>query len=337
MARFATAPLWVPGVFGVLGVLAAPAAAQDLRLSLPVACAIGQSCFIQHYVDTDPGKAARDHRCGTLTYDGHDGTDFRVPTLAAQRAGVDVLAAAPGRVLRLRDGVPDISARDRGRLAVEGSECGNGLILAHVGGWETQYCHLARGSIAVKPGEMVGAGQRLGRVGMSGLAEFPHLHFTLRRNGKIVDPFAPQAAPGTCSDSAPSSLWDDKLKDALAYRAGSVINAGFATGALTMALIDEGKAADRIDQNSPALVAFVRAIGLRQGDVQTLSLIAPDGSVLRENSVAPLESNKAQYMVFVGAQRPVTGWRTGRYRAAYTVFRDGKPAIEHSFSVDLAP
>ena len=64
MARFATAPLWVPGVFGVLGVLAAPAAAQDLRLSLPVACAIGQTCFIQHYVDTDPGKAARDHRCG---------------------------------------------------------------------------------------------------------------------------------------------------------------------------------------------------------------------------------------------------------------------------------
>ena len=259
------------------------------------------------------------------------------PTLAAQRAGVDVLAAAPGRVLRLRDGVPDISARDRGRLAVEGTECGNGLIVAHGGGWETQYCHLARGSIAVKPGEMVGAGQRLGRVGMSGLAEFPHLHFTLRRNGKIVDPFAPQAAPGTCSDSAPSSLWDGKLKDALAYRAGSVINAGFATGALTMALIDEGKAADRIDQNSPALVAFVRAIGLRQGDVQTLSLIAPDGSVLRENSVAPLDSNKAQYMVFVGAQRPVTGWRTGRYRAAYTVFRDGKPAIEHSFSVDLAP
>ncbi len=123
--------------------------------------------------------------------------------------GVDVLAAAPGRVLRMRDGVPDISARDRRAPAVEGTECGNGLIVAHGGGWETQYCHLAKGSIAVQPGEMVGAGQRLGRVGMSGLAEFPHLHFTLRRNGKIVDPFAPQAAPGTCGDSAPSSLWDE--------------------------------------------------------------------------------------------------------------------------------
>ena len=32
-------------------------------------------------------------------------SDFRLPTLAAQRSGVDVLAAADGRLLRARDGM----------------------------------------------------------------------------------------------------------------------------------------------------------------------------------------------------------------------------------------
>ena len=86
--------------------LAGPAGAQDasvtLRLQLPVACVIGSTCFVQHYVDEDLSPNSRDYQCGTLTYDGHDGTDFRVPSLAAQKAGVSVLAAARGRVLRVR-------------------------------------------------------------------------------------------------------------------------------------------------------------------------------------------------------------------------------------------
>ncbi len=85
--------------------LVAPASAQDICLRLPVACEIGKTCFIQHYVDRDPSPAAQDYQCGTLTYEGHDGTDIRIPTMAAQKAGVNVLAAADGKVLRVRDGV----------------------------------------------------------------------------------------------------------------------------------------------------------------------------------------------------------------------------------------
>src|SRR4051794_30969188 len=98
-------------------VFIAPAFAQDIQLHLPVACEVGRNCLVQHYVDLDTSSAARDYQCGSLTYDGHDGTDFRVPTV---KAAVDVLAAAPGRVLRLRDGVPDVSVRVRGREQVEG-------------------------------------------------------------------------------------------------------------------------------------------------------------------------------------------------------------------------
>jgi hypothetical protein len=256
----------------VAAALAGPAAAQEapareapamLHLQLPVDCVIGSTCFVQHYVDEDPSEGARDYRCGTLTYDGHDGTDFRVPTLAAQKAGVDVLAAARGRVLRIRDGQPDQALAQFGRDAVKGSECGNGVVIAHAGGFETQYCHLAEDSVAVHPGDPVEAGQRIGRIGQSGLAEFPHLHLTLRKDGKPVDPFRSRATADCGGDLA---YWDEAARRALSYSPGSVINRGFATGPVTMAEIEAGTAGAREPGgDAPALVAFIRAIGLRQG------------------------------------------------------------------------
>src|SRR6185295_19509977 len=87
------------------------AAPEPPRLAFPLACEIGRTCEVQHYVDRDPGPGVRDYRCGRRTYDKHNGIDIRLLDMAAQRAGVDVLAAAPGRVARLRDGVADISIR----------------------------------------------------------------------------------------------------------------------------------------------------------------------------------------------------------------------------------
>src|SRR3712207_6715163 len=128
-----------------LALAASPVTAEEISLRLPVACEIGRSCFIQHYVDRDPSPAARDYQCGTLTYEGHNGTDIRVPTTAAQKAGVDVVAAADGRGLRTRDGVEDVSITGRGRQSVANTECGNGAGVDHGNDWEAQYCHLAKG------------------------------------------------------------------------------------------------------------------------------------------------------------------------------------------------
>jgi len=77
--------------------LAAPAAAGSFLLNPPVDCTLGETCFIQNFVDRDPGPGAADFTCGPMTYDGHKGTDFALPSLAAMRQGVDVLAAAPAR------------------------------------------------------------------------------------------------------------------------------------------------------------------------------------------------------------------------------------------------
>ncbi|MPZ35428.1 MAG: peptidoglycan DD-metalloendopeptidase family protein [Rhodospirillales bacterium] len=324
--------LWRLGL--LLAILVLPAAGEPSLFRLPIACTVGETCEIQHYVDRDTGPEAQDYRCGSRTYNGHNGTDIRLPTLAAQRAGVDVLAAADGTVRRVRDGMPDVSTGAGDKASVEGRECGNGIVIAHAGGWETQYCHLAQGSVRVKAGERVSVGTPVGRVGLSGATEFPHLHFTVREGGRIVDPFAHGAVEGTCNGGA--SLWAPELRAALAYKAGAILNVGFATGAVRMADIEAGMIGRQsLDVQAPALVAFARAIGLSAGDVQHLTLKGPDGVVLAESREAPLDRHKAQIMVFVGRKRPSSAWQRGVYSATYSVRRDGAVVLGRTFSLTL--
>jgi murein DD-endopeptidase MepM/ murein hydrolase activator NlpD len=300
----------------------AAAAPAPFKLAWPLACTLGQTCAIQHYVDDDPGPEAHDYACKGRTYPKHDGTDIRLTSMALERRGVNVLAAAPGTVLRVRDGVRDISMRDLPPGALANRECGNGLVIDHGGGWETQYCHLRQGSLVVRSGDTVVAGSVLGKVGLSGDTEFPHLHLTVRKNGKAVDPFAFGAPVGACR--AGRSLWANTPP----YREGQVLVAGFAAGPVEMNDVqDRGTDQPRPDRNSP-LVAFVQAIGLEAGDVQRLVLQGPDGAVLADGKQPPLDHDKDQQLQFVGrGHAPPAGWPAGQYRASYSVTRAGKIVI----------
>jgi hypothetical protein len=320
---------WLFIVCGTIFGSLAEARAETIELNFPVACEVGRTCFIQNYVDADPSPAARDYGCGTLTYNNHNGTDFRA---LSRQSNIKVVAAADGRVLRVRDEMPDGSFRASGRDAVKDVECGNGVIVAHADQWETQYCHLAKGSLRVKPGDQVRGGDELGQIGLSGLTEFPHLHLTVRHQGKIVDPFAYGAAPGC---GAGTSLWAPSLRAQLAYRERSILNAGFAGRPVTMELIEEGKADDeQLTADTPALVAFIRSIGLRAGDVQMLTLKNPKGATIAENRVA-LEKDKAQSLLFTGRKRPEPGWDKGSYIATFVVERDGRTVLQKSFEIAL--
>lgn len=320
---------------GLLLVFATGAFAEEPPLfDMPVACELGRACFIQNYVDADPSAAARDYTCGTLSYDGHNGIDFRLPTTAAQQAGVDVLAAAPGRVLRRRDGMADIPVREGSRDAVKGAECGNAVVIAHADGWETQYCHMARGSLRVAVGDRVEAHQPIGRIGLSGLTEYPHLHFVVRHRGEVVDPFAHQAAPNACG--AGRMLWRPALLPALAYRPRLVLNAGFASAPVTMAALEAGDAERRPpDAEAPVLVAYIRGIGLKIGDVQSLVLSDPSGQVIARHEAERLARNQAQTLIFAGLKKPPTGWARGIYRARYKVLHEGNVVLEQSFDISL--
>ena len=320
--------------FGAASVLAVRAA-EPIVLDMPLACAVGETCTIQQYVDHDPSSAAKDYHCGTLSYDGHNGTDFRLPTVAVQRAGVNVLAAAAGVVARVRDGMPDASLAVGGVGAVSKAMCGNGVVITHPDGWETQYCHLAKDSVRVSPGQRVTAGTPLGRVGLSGATVFPHLHFTVRHTGAIVDPFAFGAAAESCGGGA--SLWRASLQAALRYRARVVLNWGFAAAPVSMAAIEAGDGLEPGSEDPGAIVAYVRSIGLKAGDQQQLSLRAPDGSILVEHLADRLERNEAQSLLFAGKPRPAGGWAPGLYAATYRVLAGDAVVLEQRFSVSLTP
>lgn len=313
----------------------APPVAGAPKLEFPIDCEIGKTCEVQNYVDRDPGPGAKDYRCGSNTYDAHGGVDIRLLDMAAQAHGVAALAAAPGRVARLRDGVTDVSVKTVGKAALDGQDCGNGVVVDHGGGWETQYCHLAKGSIGVKVGDQVVAGQPIARVGLSGNTEYPHLHVTVRKGGAIVDPGAPDAVEGACDASGASpSLWSRAAAAAMAYREGAVLNVGFAAAPVSMEGIEAGGlAAPTIA--SPMLIVYARAINLRTGDVQELSITGPDGARVVSGAQPPLERAKAQYMSFSGKRASAGSWKPGQYTGRYVVRREGRVVLDRTFNQTL--
>lgn len=82
-----------------------------------------------------------------------------------------------------------VSASAAGRITFAGWSLGGWgylVTIAHAGGTRTLYAHLSR--VAVRLGQRVETGQRIGRVGSSGHATGPHLHFEVRLRGAAVDP-----------------------------------------------------------------------------------------------------------------------------------------------------
>ena len=133
-------------------------------------------------IETEPGKALPDtvapqfkwpvkgkvRRAFLAAKDGkagHDGIDV----LADE--GTAVRAAAPGKVIFAGQG-PE--------------EYGLTVIVWHAGRWTTTYSYLSK--ITVKEGDPVKAGERIGLIGETGLAEEPQLHFEIRRNKLPQDP-----------------------------------------------------------------------------------------------------------------------------------------------------
>jgi murein DD-endopeptidase MepM/ murein hydrolase activator NlpD len=63
---------------------------------------------------------------------------------------------------------------------------GNLVVIDHGYGLETRYGHLSK--YEVKTGERIARGHVLGRVGATGRATGPHLHYEVRVNGRLLNP-----------------------------------------------------------------------------------------------------------------------------------------------------
>lgn len=95
----------------------------------------------------------------------HGGVDVRAPL------GMVVKATAPG-IVRQVGYDPTLGAFVR---------------LQHAFGFETVYGHLK--GYCVRLGQHIGQNEQIGKVGRTGLTTGPHLHYTIKKNGSIVDPF----------------------------------------------------------------------------------------------------------------------------------------------------
>lgn len=307
---------------------ALPARAQEPALTWPVDCRIGQNCFIEDYVDQDPEPGRqRDFACGFNARDDHRGTDIALLSFDAIDEGVAVRAAAAGRVLRTRDSMPD----DRLMRGVTSQNaCGNAVLIDHGGGWQTMYCHLRRGSVAVSPGDPVEPGTPLGLVGLSGQTNHPHLHLTVTKDGAVVDPFRPAADPGTCGEPG-ETLWQDPP----GYVKTGLVTAGFSTAVPEFEAIRDGSA--RAEYGAPALPLVVYGLMAfaEKGDVLELSAAGPEGEIFR-HSVLIKTTQNSSFQAF-GKKAPPTGWPLGEYLGEALLTRDGT-VIAHRFAhIDVRP
>ncbi|WP_299141760.1 M23 family metallopeptidase [uncultured Tateyamaria sp.] len=293
-------------------------AARDIILNPPIDCDLGSACFVQQYVDHDPSNQSMDFRCSNLSYDTHQGTDFALQSLEQMRRGVNVIAAAPGTVRATRDGMKDELFTRQSAARISGRECGNGIVVDHGGGWTTQYCHMKRGSLAVKKGDRVRKSTVLGQVGLSGRTQFPHVHLTVRKDGKVVDPFDPDNQV-TCGAPSTETLWQNPLP----YRPGGILTVGFADAVPKFDRIKQGTAgADSLKPSAPAIVVFGYAFGGRAGDKVRLVIDAPGGQMMDET--VTLDKNQAQFFRAVGKKRTTSAWQSGTYLGTVSLLRGNR-------------
>lgn len=277
-------------------------------------------CAIQKYVDRAPGPGRRDYRCGALTTEDHDGTDIRLRRNSDIARNIPVVAAAAGTVLRVRDGMPDEDVTS-GRVAIGNRLAGNAVVIDHGAGWVTQYSHLKQGSVRVRPGQRVAAGAPLGYVGMSGNAEFVHLHFEVRHDDRPVDPFAPAPRDG-CGEHL-TGMWTEASAKALNYHATEIMSAGFASNSAVVQ--QSSRALTTISElvDPPALLFWVTAKGVRPDDSQQVRILAPDGEILLDRT-SRIGTGGLDWYGYSGVRRPAAGWRKGRYAGFFMLKRNGK-------------
>jgi murein DD-endopeptidase MepM/ murein hydrolase activator NlpD len=142
------------------------------------------------------------------------------PRWGRQHTGVD-LTANSTNVKAPADGIVEVAA-------ILNDDCGGTIKINHASGFKTGYCHMKK--INVSPGQQVRQGDVIGISGGGandvgrGRSDGPHLHFTLRKDGQLVNPMdylnkggINLTGPITSSSSTNSSSSTKSSEDAYNY------------------------------------------------------------------------------------------------------------------------
>ncbi len=304
-------------------------------LAFPVDCRLGTDCWTVNYVDTDPEEGSyKDFLCGRKTYDGHKGVDFGLRSRIEMEAGVDVLAASDGYVLRARDGESDSQKTEEQFEVIKEAtrECGNGVLIDHGHGLNTFYCHLKLGSIAVKPGEKVKEGQKIAQIGQSGLSEFPHLHFTVIQDGKHIDPYTGLGMDQGCGKFK-ESLW----KGGAQYEPYTLFDGGFSSGIPDFDAVKKGlPPVTTLPKNSDAFLYWIGFYHAREGDEIEMKIEGPGGFLFQERKIILEQNRKRPSFYYLGRKLKGRTLTPGTYIGTVKFKRDQfEPSIyRHSVVVE---
>ena len=295
-------------------------------LSLPLKCKLGVDCWIQNLVDFDAGPGWRDPFCGTASFNKHKGTDFRVRSIPDLKKNVPVYAMVAGKVVGLRNSMEDnLVEGDKDIAAIKGKECGNGVMVEVGKGWTTQYCHMAKGSVSVKKGDTIKRGDVLGMVGLSGHTTFPHIHVTIRKGKKVIDPMTGLAQNAGCSVQKglnEKSLWDTSVRKQITGEPSALIATGFTSARVKSSQVLKGEV-PKAEQKGP-LIFYANFINLKKGDRVALIINGPDGTFV-ESKGKPLAGPKAVWTAFSGKRGGVP---SGTYSGITKLIRDGEVVTE---------
>jgi len=139
----------------------------------------------------------------------HRGVDYAAPP------GAPVIAVASGRVVS----------------ATFDNANGRMVRVRHASGYESFYLHLSAFAQGIRAGASVSQGDTVGRVGSTGLATGPHLHYGLQKNGVFVNPLRehrnlPPGDPIPASAMADFEVERDRALAALETSLASTASSG---------------------------------------------------------------------------------------------------------------
>ena len=295
------------------------------ELSFPLRCELGENCWIARYMDRAPGKARADYTCGDRSQHNHRGTDFTLSNLGDMAKGVAVLAAADGVVDVTRDGIKDEFSNKNNHAEKTKVGLGNVVGIKHTGGMISYYGHMKEGSILVKKGQQVKAGQKIGEVGLSGLTGYPHMHFALRQGSIWYDPFDKNPMQASCSTGTTDSAWINKPE----YKGLTLLPASFSTETLTSENQWQTPPA-QISKDSKLLFLNGRTFGTLKGDKWLMKIRRPDGSVAKEYTTS-IEKTQQHHRRYTGLRRPAGGFMPGIWTGEILIIRQAKDGTIEKF------
>jgi hypothetical protein len=313
-------------------VMAPPSRAAPLLFDPPLNCLANNECFIQKYFDHDSGPGFQDFQCGPLSGDGHKGTDFRLARFELMGKGAPVIASADGIVAATRNDMPDVHVALVGKNTVLDRGLGNTVIIKHKNGWRSTYGHLKQGSVSVAKGDLVKRGDTLGLVGLSGLTDFPHVHFQVNFKGAPVDPFtgttAGQRLTGkTCDRAIARSLWRHDALDLLTYKPSFLMNAGFSDKPMNRPALAFGLyERSHLPKTAKNLFFGVYFAGAIKTNTFRIRLYEPSGAKLYDKSQTIKKEANVRFL-YGGKSKRTLPWRQGRYRAVFDLMTGKKPVL----------